>query len=292
MKNFILIMMVALVVTACGKGNGRSDAYGNFEATEVMISAMAQGEILSLHLDEGSFIDSGEVLGLIDTTELFLKKQQLVSSMAAVRTRLVTINAQAGVQQQQKENLLVDKARLEKLFNDGAATRKQMDDIQGALDLLKAQINATNSQKQQVEAEMETMAVQIAQVEEALSKCLIRNPAAGTVLVKYAEAGEVAVPGKPLYKIADLRTMKLKVYVSGDQLPHIKLGQEVEVQIDRTKKENQSMKGTISWISSTAEFTPKTIQTKDERVNLVYAVKVRVENDGSIKIGMPGEINF
>lgn len=292
MKNFILIMMAALVVTACGNGNGRSDAYGNFEATEVMISAMAQGEILSLHLEEGAFIDSGEVLGLIDTTELFLKKQQLVSSLAAIRTRLVTINAQAGVQQQQEENLLVDKARLEKLFNDGAATRKQMDDIRGALDLLKAQINATNSQKQQVEAEMETMAVQIAQVEEALSKCLIRNPVAGTVLVKYAEAGEVAMPGKPLYKIADLRTMKLKVYVSGDQLPHIKLDQEVEVQIDRTKKENQSMKGTISWISSSAEFTPKTIQTKDERVNLVYAVKVRVENDGSIKIGMPGEINF
>jgi HlyD family secretion protein len=136
------------------------------------------------------------------------------------------------------------------------------------------------------------MQVQIEQVQEAIAKCRIKNPVEGTVLVKYAEKGEVAAPGKPLYKIADLGTMKLKVYISGDQLPHIKIGQEVEVQIDKTKKENTSLKGTVSWVSSTAEFTPKTIQTKEERVNLVYAVKILVPNDGSIKIGMPGEVNF
>jgi HlyD family secretion protein len=136
------------------------------------------------------------------------------------------------------------------------------------------------------------MQVQIEQVHEALSKCRVKNPVEGTVLVKYAEKGEVAAPGKPLYKIADLGTMKLKVYISGDQLPNIKIGQEVEVKIDKTKKENTSLKGTISWVSSTAEFTPKTIQTKEERVNLVYAVKILVPNDGAIKIGMPGEVNF
>ncbi len=292
MKNHILVIMLAVILAACSNGNDRSDAYGNFEATEVMVSALAQGEIFSLVPEEGQVVDSGVIVGLIDTTELFLKKQQLVKSISAVRTRLVTISAQIDVQQQQKENLLIDKARLEKLYRDGAATRKQMDDINGALDLLEAQIGATSSQKQQVEAEIAAMGVQIRQVEEALSKCYVSNPVAGTVLVKYAEAGEVAVPGKPLYKLADLRTMKLKVYVSGDQLPHIRLGQEVEVQIDRNKKENERLTGTICWISSTAEFTPKTIQTKEERVNLVYAVKVRVENDGSIKIGMPGEINF
>jgi HlyD family secretion protein len=143
-----------------------------------------------------------------------------------------------------------------------------------------------------VEAEIGAMQVQIEQVQEAITKCRIKNPVDGTVLVKFAEKGEVAAPGKPLYKIADLSTMKLKVYISGDQLPQIKIGQEVEVQIDKTKKENTRLNGKISWISSTAEFTPKTIQTKDERVNLVYAVKILVPNDGSIKIGMPGEVNF
>jgi HlyD family secretion protein len=143
-----------------------------------------------------------------------------------------------------------------------------------------------------VKAEIGAMQVQIEQVQEAITKCRIKNPVDGTVLVKFAEKGEVAAPGKPLYKIADLSTMKLKVYISGDQLPQIKIGQEVEVQIDKTKKENTRLNGKISWISSTAEFTPKTIQTKDERVNLVYAVKILVPNDGSIKIGMPGEVNF
>lgn len=292
MKKIFLILIMAVGILSCTVNDDKADAYGNFEATEVMVSAMAQGELLALNIEEGQVLTNGEIVGLVDTTDLFLKEQQLVKTIAAVKSRLVTIQAQMEVQFQQKENLLVDKVRLEKLFRDGAATQKQMDDINGALDLSEAQIKATQSQKQQVLAEIETIDIQIEQVKEAISKCRVTNPVNGTVLVKYAEAGEVAAPGKPLYKIADLSTMKLKVYVSGDQLPHISIGQEVEVQIDRTKKENTSLKGTISWVSSTAEFTPKTIQTKDERVNLVYAVKVMVPNNGSIKIGMPGEVNF
>jgi len=292
MKKFLWILMISTGLMACSSNDDKADAYGNFEATEIMVSAMARGEIFSLNIEEGQLLAHREIVGLIDTTDPFLKEQQLVKSIAAVKTRLLTINAQMDVQLQQKKNRMVDKDRLEKLFRDGAATQKQLDDINGTIDLLEAQIIATKSQKQQIQAEIETIDIQIEQVQEALSKCFVSNPVAGTVLIKYAEAGEVAAPGKPLYKIADLSLMKLKVYVSGDQLPHIKIGQEVEVQIDKTKRENSSLNGTISWISSTAEFTPKTIQTKDERVNLVYAVKILVQNDGSIKIGMPGEINF
>ncbi len=292
MKKIFWILIFTTGLVACNSDGDRSDAYGNFEATEVVISAMAQGEIFFLSIEEGQELKQGEIVGLIDTTDLFLKEQQLIKGIAAVKTRLVTINAQMEVQLQQKHNLMVDKNRLDKLFRDGAATQKQLDDINGAIDLIEAQITAIKSQKQQVQAEIETMAVQIEQVQEAMSKCHVTNPLNGTVLTKYAEAGEVAAPGKPLYKIADLGRMKLKVYVSGDQLPHIKIGQEVQIQIDETKKENSTLTGTVSWISSSAEFTPKTIQTKDERVNLVYAVKILVQNNGSIKIGMPGEVNF
>ncbi len=292
MKKFIWIILISATAIACSNNDDKADAYGNFEATEVMVSAMAQGEILSLILEEGQQIESGADLGLIDTIDLSLKKQQLIMSKDAVYTGLITIQAQLEVQQQQKKNMLVDKDRIDKLFKDGAATQKQVDDINGAIDLINAQITATNAQKARIQAEAGTIDAQIDQVLEGLDKCQIINPVNGTVLTKYAEAGEVAVMGKPLYKIADLSEMKLKVYVSGDQLPHIKLGQEVEVQIDNTKKENSSMSGVISWISSSAEFTPKTIQTKDERVNLVYAVKILVKNDGALKIGMPGQVNF
>lgn len=292
MKKLSWIILISFGLIACSNDNNKADAYGNFEATEVMVSAMAQGEILSLNVDEGQVLTNGQYIGLIDTTDLALKKQQLIKSKAAVRTGIITIDAQMNVQLQQKKNMMVDKERLDKLFKQGAATQKQIDDINGAIDLLNAQIASTRSQKQRILAEIETINIQINQVKESLAKCRVINPVDGTVLTKYAEPGEVTVMGKPLYKIADLSKMKLKIYVSGVQLPHIKLGQEVEVQIDRSVTENSSMPGIISWISSTAEFTPKTIQTKDERVNLVYAVKVLVENDGTIKIGMPGEVKF
>lgn len=292
MKRIVQLFLLAFTVAACTNSNDRADAYGNFEATEVVISAMAQGEILNLDIYEGEVLHAGQEVGLIDTTDLYLKKQQLIKSIDAVRTGLITIDAQIKVQLQQKKNLETDQVRIENLYRESAATEKQLDDINGAVDLVDAQLAATRSQKNKILAEIETLRVQLSQVNEALSKCVIKSPEAGTVLTKYAEKGEVAVAGKPLFKMADLEMMKLKVYLSGDQLSHIKIGQEVEVQIDETKLTNRSMKGIISWVSSSAEFTPKTIQTKEERVNLVYAVKVRVKNDGSLKIGMPGEIYF
>ena len=292
MKKIWWIAILIIGLTGCNFNHERSDAYGNFEATEIIVSAMAQGEIISLGIEEGDMLEKDEVVGLIDTVDLTLKKQQLLRSIEAVRTGLETIEAQIRVQKQQKDNLLVDKNRVGKLFADGAATRKQLDDVNGAMALLDAQLAATRSQEEKIHAEIETLKIQVEQVDEALSKCFVRAPSAGTVLTKYAEPGEVAALGKPLFKIADMKNMKLKVYISGDQLPHVRLGQEVEVQIDNTKDDNSSLKGIVSWISSTAEFTPKTIQTKEERVNLVYAVKILVGNDGAIKIGMPGEVNF
>ena len=292
MKKLIWIILISAGMLSCDNNNDKADAYGNFEATEVVISALGQGEILWLNIEEGDVLKKGDEVGLIDTVDLSLKKQQLSKTKDAVRTGMITIDAQMKVLLQQKKNLQVDKDRVEKLYADGAATKKQVDDVNGAIKLIDAQLAATKSQKQKIVAEIETLDTQIDQVWEALSKCHISISVPGTVLIKYSEAGEVAAMGKPLFKLADMNKMKLKVYVSGDQLKHITIGQKVEVQIDKTKKENSSLDGTIAWISSSAEFTPKTIQTKDERVNLVYAVKILVKNDGSIKIGMPGEVNF
>ena len=283
--------MIVILVGGC-TGNDMSDAYGNFEATEVLVSAESNGRILNFSVEEGIEIDENMTVGLVDTTTLYLKKLQLIKQMHAVNTRIPTIESQIRVQEQQLKNLAVEKERIDRLYAEGAATRKQLDDIDGQLDLLREQIAATRVQKVSVMAESETIRIQIMQTEDGLKKCRIVNPVKGTVLAKYAEVGEITAFGKLLYKIANLDELELKVFISGDQLPHIILGSEVEVLIDENVKENRKLSGRVSWISQKAEFTPKTIQTKEERVNLVYAVKVTVKNDGSLKIGMPGEINF
>ena len=286
------IIIALVLLTACAENENKSDAYGNFEATEVIISSKASGSILELNIEEGDVIAQNMLIGIVDSTDLYLKKQQALKQKSAVSSRIANIDSQIAVQEQQLKNLKTDQKRIKSLYKDGAATKKQLDDINGAMDLIKKQIAATKIQKQSILDEMEAFDMQIAQIDEGISYCYIKNPVEGTVLIKLAEAGEVTSFGKPLYKIANLEIIKLKVYVSGVQLPEIKLGQEVEVLIDKNAKLNTSLKGRISWISETAEFTPKTIQTKDERVNLVYAVKVDVINDGRLKIGMPGEINF
>ncbi|HKK09608.1 MAG TPA: HlyD family efflux transporter periplasmic adaptor subunit, partial [Bacteroidales bacterium] len=210
----------------------------------------------------------------------------------AVKTRLSNLNAQLAVQQQQLENLEITLNRLQKLVQDKAATRQKLDDIEGKVKLTKKQMGATKVQKQGVYAELEVLDVKLMQLSDKIENALVKNPVKGTVINKFAEQGELVAPGKSLYKIARLKNMELKVYVSGAQLPHVKLGQEVEVLIDEDRKSNRKLKGTVSWIADEAEFTPKVIQTKKERVKLVYAVKVKVPNDGSLKIGMPGEVNF
>ncbi len=291
MKNIFLLIIPVLFLMSCNSSD-KSDAYGNFEAIEVIVSSQANGQIINLKIEEGMKINSGDTIGLIDTVDLSLKREQLISQEKVILARLKNIDAQISVQEQQKKNIMVEKERVDKLMKDGAATQKQVDDINGSIDLLEQQIRASEVQKDAIRAELGTLDAQVGQVEESMSKCWIISPLSGTVLVKFAEAGEVTAMGKPVCKIADLGEMELKVYISGDQLQYLKLGQTVEVLIDKDKSDVSTLSGTVSWISSKAEFTPKTIQTKKERVNLVYAAKVKVANDGALKIGMPGEVNF
>lgn len=285
-------ILVLLGLTACSGENGKSDAYGNFQADEIIVSAQATGEILKMTLNEGQLLDESEVVGLIDTTNLHLQKQQLKSKVRAVTAKRGNIQAMVEVHRQQLQNLQTDLQRIDNLYKSGAATEKQLTDIKGAVELAKKQIKATRSQLDGIRDEISALEDQIAMTNEKISKSFIRNPVKGTVLTKYASKGEFTAAGKPLYKIANLENLELKAYISGDQLDDIRLGQEVEVLTDKDEKAYNKMKGKVSWIASNAEFTPKTIQTKKDRVNLVYAVKVRVKNDGSLKIGMPGEINF
>ncbi len=285
-------MLLLTLLAACSSNNHRSDAYGNFEAVDVIVSAQGNGQIIEFELDEGMQLPQNGLVGLIDTSMLHLQKMQLQSKIKAVASKMLNIHAQVEVLQQQLQNLSVDQKRIQKLYQEGAATRKQVDDINGAVELTRKQINATRTQQQNISDEIAALEAQVDQINKSIENCTIINPVQGTVLSKFAEKGEVTAFGKPLYKIANLEALNLKVYVSGAHLPDIKLGQEVEVLIDKNAKENTHLQGKITWISDQAEFTPKTIQTKEERVKLVYAVKVRVKNDGSLKIGMPGEINF
>ena len=283
--------MIIVLGMACSR-NEKSDAYGNFEAIEVIVSSESNGRILFLDFEEGRRVHQDDTLGLTDTTDLSLKIEHIFSQKKVLLARAKSIDAQILVQEQQKKNLLVDLERVQNLLKDGAATQKQLDDLTGSLDLLNQQIHSTRVQKESVTAEMGTLEVRIRQVEEALRKAWITSPLAGTILVKYAEAGEITAMGKPVCKIANLDALDLKVYISGDQLPYLILGNTVDVLVDRDKKNLARLEGIVTWISPKAEFTPKTIQTKRERVNLVYAARIRVANDGSLKIGMPGEINF
>ena len=285
-------LMALVLFAGCSGNHQKSDAYGNFEAIEVTISAEASGKILRLDVQAGQVFEAGAVVGQIDPTDLAFRSAQLLAQREAAASKIANIQAQIDVQVQQQQNLLADKARTQKLLQDGAATTKQLDDVNAGLNLLEKQILATKTQNNSVRKELAVYDRQVEQIEDNIRKCRVVNPVAGTVLNKYAEAGEITGYGKALYNIANLSEMDLRVYVSGDQLPEVRLGDKVEVLIDRDKKTNRSLEGRVSWISSNAEFTPKTIQTKEERINLVYAVRIKVKNDGSLKIGMPGEVNF
>lgn len=281
-----------LFLHGCDTNGEKSDAYGNFEATEITVSAQAAGEIMQFDLEEGNTVSAGKVIGWIDTTDLNLKKQQLKAQQQAVRSRIPNLKAQIEIHRQQRRNAVRDLERIKAMFDEGAATQKQLDDLSGQIEVIEKQIEAVKSQEIAVQGEIDAIRKQIAQVEENISKAVIVNPVKGTVLTKYINEHEIAAPGKPLYKIADLDKLKLKVYLSGDQLPDVKIGQEVTVLVDKNKSETRQLSGKVSWISESAEFTPKIIQTREERVNLVYAMKVLIENDGSLKIGMPGEVRF
>lgn len=289
---FLIINLFFLSLMACSSDKDKSDAYGNFETDEVMVSAEANGKLLSFTPREGERHEAGELIGIIDTTDMHLKKLQLYAQQKAILTKSQNIASEIRVMEERKKILLTDKARIENLLKDGAATQKQLDDLNGNINVIESQVKSVKTQNQNIEGEIAVISTQIDQVNESIRKCYIRNPVKGTVLEKFAEASEIVTFGKPLYSIADIDWLILKVFVSGSQLADIKINQEVEVLIDKAENNLNTLKGKVEWISSSSEFTPKIIQTRDERVNLVYAVKVRVKNDGSLKIGMPGEVNF
>ncbi len=284
-------MLCVMLVSSCNNDQDQSDAFGNFEAVDVMVAAEAQGKLIAFTPMEGQEINEGEIVGVIDTTQLFLKKQQLLAAITTLQTKVKTLDAQVKANVVQMENLEREYNRLLNLLEDGAATSKQKDDMDGNIKVLKAQIAALETQKATISAERNTLKIQIAQVNDQIKRSQVKNPISGVVLQKYKEQGEIVGAGQNLYKIADLDKLILRVYVSGDQLSTVKIGEEVTVRIDGTEG-IEELPGLVTWVSSQAEFTPKIIQTKEERINLVYAVKVVVENDGMLKIGMPGEIKL
>jgi len=288
----LIIVSLLFIVVSCNNNQKKSDAYGNFEAIEITISSLVNGKIEELNLSEGQTLAKDEIKGFIDTLDLFLKKEQLVAQKEAIKSKNSNITTQLDILKQQKKNLEIEKKRILKMFNEGAASQKQLDDISGNVDVIDKQILSVQTQYQSVFSEVESFQKQIEQIEFNINKCYIKSNINGIVLVKYAEQGEFAQIGRPLFKIADLSTMNIKVYISGDQLPKIKIGDRCKVYIDKNISENREYIGFINWISDNAEFTPKIIQTKKERVSLVYAVKISVKNDGLIKIGMPGEVLF
>jgi len=305
-----ITVLSVIILTACNRNENKFDATGTFEADEVIVSASANGKILSLDIDEGSKIAKDSVVGLVDPTDLSLQKQQVQASIEALNEKtsdatpqIKMLQDQLKVQQTQLDNLMHEHARIENLVKEDAATKKQLDDINFQIESAKKQMNVT---QQQINVQRNNVATQnrgilsegkplqkkAEQLQELLNKTNITNPISGTVITKYAETGEITSNGKPLYKIADLSTLNLRAYVKGDQLPQIKLGQQVMVFVDSSAKAYRKLPGVITWVSDKAEFTPKTIQTKDERANLVYAIKVKVRNDGYLKIGMYGEVRF
>lgn len=295
MKRIFICGAAALLTAACGR-NGDFDATGTFEATEIVVSAEAAGRILSFDVQEGDLLQAGRQVGAIDSVQLYLQKCQLERQQASVRNNLPDIPKQAAALREQIAKQQTERRRVESLLKDGAATTKQLDDIDAQLKVLGGQLDALLSTLRNNAASIDenssAIELQIAQIEDRLSKCRIASPIAGTVLAKYGEAGELASVGRPLMKVADLERIYLRAYFTSDQLAGLKIGQRVRVTADFGGDEQIDYPGRITWIAAESEFTPKTIQTRNSRANLVYAVKIAVENDGRLKIGLYGEVKL
>lgn len=310
LKALPFYLFAFLLLTSCGSKDDDYDATGVFETTEVIVPAKGTGEIMSLNVEEGQDVRKGEELGCIDMTQLSLKRKQLDASKAQVNanktatdSHVLDLNKQVASVRQQIANQQRELNRYQGLLKDGAATQKQVDDIRYQISVLQKQLAATQEQidasnrsfREQgagLEAQSSGVDAQSAQVDDQIKNSVIASPISGTILAKYAEQGEYAVPGKALFKVANVKDMKLRAYITADQLTGIKIGQKVKVYSDVGKKGRKAYKGIVTWISDKAEFTPKTIQTRDERANLVYAVKISVKNDGLIKRGMYGDVKF
>lgn len=296
LNSYTLIATALLSLAACNRGDGDFDATGTFEATEILVSSEANGKIMELNIEEGDRLDAGALIGYVDSTQLYLKKMQLSAGLRSVDIRKPDIRKQIAALKQQIATARTEQQRMENLVKAKAGNQKQVDDIVNNIKYLQKQLDAQYSTLNKTtggaDAEAEGILYQIMQLDDQLQKSRIVNPQAGTVLVKYAEPGEVTAAGKPLYKIADTDLLYLRVYITSDQLSTLKQGQTVRVFADYGENDRREYPGTITWISDKSEFTPKGIQTKDERANLVYAIKIAVKNDGYLKIGQYGETVF
>ena len=307
---FVLVSASSLLLAGCN-GNGKKfDASGTFEAEETIVSSEMSGKILSLNVEEGAVLIKDSIIGLVDATNVSLQQEQVEASIRALNEKtadagpqIQLLQNQLAVQQSQLNNLLHEKTRIENLLKADAATGKQLDDINSQIDVARKQMNVTRqqitvqknniaTQNRSILSEADPLKKRIAQLKDQAGRANIINPVTGTVITKYAETGEVTSAGKALYKIADLSSLNLRAYITGVQLGQVKLNQPVKVMIDDGAKKYKEYTGIITWVSDKAEFTPKTIQTKEERANLVYAIKVKVKNDGYLKIGMYGEVKL
>jgi HlyD family secretion protein len=297
MKKFIIpILSLTALLASCSNNANKHDASGTFEAVETIVSAEASGKILQLNINEGDELKQGAQVGYIDSTQLYLQRLQLLQNKKAILSGSPDVKPQIEVLERELENALADKKRIENLVKGEVASQKQLDDINSKIAVLKSKITAQRSElgtrTSSINEQSNTVQVQLAQINDQLEKCTITNQVNGTVLTKYAEANEMIAVGRPLYKIADLSTLVLRAYVTGNQFANLKLNQKVTVLVDSSENAYKEYEGVVEWISNKAEFTPKTIQTKDERANLVYAVKIRVKNDGQLKIGMYADVKL
>ena len=291
----IVYIVAAMLAVSCGT-EAEFDAQGTFEATEVIISSEAAGRILSFDIEEGMAINADEPLAVIDSVQLHLQRSQLEAQLSALLNSRPDVQTQVASLREQIATLKVEQRRIENMLRDGAATEKQKVDVDAQIRILESQLSATlstlNTNTSTINSNAEAIRVQISALNDRIGKCRAVSPISGTVLVKYAQEGELATVGKPLVKIADLSNIYLRAYFTSDQLANIKLGNEVTVTADFGGEERYDYLGRVAWISAESEFTPKTIQTKDSRANLVYAVKIAVENDGRLKIGLAGEVKL
>lgn len=289
---YIYLVMIALALTSCGKNNHKADAYGNFQATEVIVSSESSGRIVQFGNREGDEIRKGNVIVKTDSVQYVLKLKELSAKKTAIIARKANVKAEADVYRQQLQVLKKDMQRLNNMYADGAATQKQVDDVSGQIDVIEKQIRAVETNLVGITAEVTAIEASELQINDQLQRTRVISPVDGTILQKYAEEGEVTAPGKALFKVANLKQMELKAYVSGNQLSTVKIGQNVTVLIDGPEGKLKSYIGKVIWVSSEAEFTPKNIQTREERLSQVYAIKIIVENNGDIKINMPAEVQF
>lgn len=295
-RNLLGLCSLLALFSACGNGVPKYDATGTFETTEVLVSAEASGRLLYFDIEEGMLLRAGEEVGVVDTVQLYLTKLQLEASIKSVEEQRPDILKQVAATKEQISAAQRERNRVANLLKVGAANQKQLDDAEDQLEVLRKQLVAQNStlsnSHQSLTWQSSSVGIQVAQVEDQLKKCHITSPITGTVLAKYAEAGELTAMGTPLFKVADTEQMYLRAYITSEQLSQVKLGQKVTVFSDYGTDEHKQYPGVVTWISDTSEFTPKTILTKNERANLVYAVKIAVHNDGLLKIGMYGGVEF